>query len=146
MIVDMPEGLHGGDELIAAIAEQSPLAAFLGPDAESTPRRPPAYGQFDLSSTREGDIHSIHLFGELDLASVPRLEHELARAEGTDARLIILDLSGLLYIDSTGVRLLLSAHARSRADRDRLTLIRGTGDVQRVFELCGVADVLPFVD
>jgi anti-sigma B factor antagonist len=116
------------------------------PDLQPTPHAPPAYGQFNLSSEREGEVHGIHLFGELDLASAHYVEDELTRAEGTDARLIVLDLSGLQYLDSTGVQLLLSAHARSRADRDRLKLLRGTAEVQRVFELCGVDDVLPFAD
>jgi hypothetical protein len=44
------------------------------------------------------------------------------------------------------VRLLLVAHARSRADSDRLVLLRGPAAVQRVFELTGILDRLPFAD
>jgi anti-sigma B factor antagonist len=108
------------------------------------PVPPPSYGQLILSSIREGDVHSICLFGELDLASADSVQDELELVEATDARSIVLDLSGLQYLDSTGIRLLLSAHARSGADGDRLSLIRGSAEVQRVFELCGVAHVLPF--
>lgn len=106
----------------------------------------PDYGQLILSSTCEGNVHSIRLYGELDVASATSVEDELELVEATDARMIVLDLSGLQYMDSTGIALLLSAHARSRADGDRLTLIRGRADVQRVFELCGLAEVLPFAD
>ncbi len=58
----------------------------------------------------------------------------------------MLDLSGLTFLDSTGVHLLVRAAARSRADSDRLTLLRGSPAVQRLLEICGVDEVLPFAD
>ncbi|MDX6720047.1 MAG: anti-sigma factor antagonist [Solirubrobacteraceae bacterium] len=103
-------------------------------------------GELSLSSEREGDVHTIGLFGELDLATADRLARELERVEATDARSIVLDLSGLTFMDSSGVRLVLSASARSRADANRLTMLRGGAVVQRVLELCGVDDLLPFAD
>jgi anti-anti-sigma factor len=106
----------------------------------------PGYGQLILRSTRDGIVHSICLYGELDLASAASVEDELELVEATDARMIVLDLSGLQYVDSSGIALLLAAHARSRGDGDRLTLIRGSAEIQRVFELCGLAQVLPFAD
>jgi anti-sigma B factor antagonist len=99
-----------------------------------------------MSSEREGDIHTIALTGELDLANAPMVEDELTRVEGSDAVAIIVDLSGLTFIDSTGIRLLVSAQARARSDAGRLTLLRGQAPVQRVFELSGVAELLPFGD
>jgi anti-sigma B factor antagonist len=103
-------------------------------------------GQLTVCSERDGMLHTIRVQGELDLATADELERELIRVEGTDALSIILDLSGLQFIDSTGVRLLISAHARSRADSHRLALLRGPASVQRVFELCGIRDLLPFAD
>lgn len=103
-------------------------------------------GQLTVRSERDGVLHAISVQGELDLANADVLERELVRVEGTDALSIVLDLSGLTFIDSTGVRLLIGAHARSRADADRLTLLRGPRSVQRVFELTGVLDILPFAD
>ena len=103
-------------------------------------------GQLTVRSERDSVLHTISVQGELDLANADVLERELVRVEGTDALSIVLDLSALTFIDSTGVRLLISAHARSRADSDRLTLLRGPRPVQRVFELTGVLDILPFAD
>jgi anti-sigma B factor antagonist len=100
---------------------------------------------FGMTSAREGDVHAIRLFGELDLASAGAVQAELERAEAGDARSLLLDLSGLTFMDSTGVRLVVTAHARSRADADRLALVRGPAAVQRVFEICGVDGLLPFV-
>ncbi|HEX4345434.1 MAG TPA: anti-sigma factor antagonist [Solirubrobacteraceae bacterium] len=103
-------------------------------------------GQLTVRSERDGLLHTIGVRGELDFATADDVERELVRVEGTDALSIVVDLSGLTFIDSTGVRLLISAHARSRADSDRLTLLRGPRLVQRVFELTGVLDLLPFAD
>jgi anti-anti-sigma factor len=103
-------------------------------------------GELSMTSERSGDVHNIRLFGELDLASAGAVERELERAEATDAESIVLDLSGLTFMDSTGVRLLATANARSRADANRLTLRRGPAAVQRVLELTAVADLLPFAD
>lgn len=88
----------------------------------------------------------IALAGELDLATADEVEQEIVRVEATDADSIVVDLSDLRFMDSTGVRILLSADARSRADGSRLALLRGPAAVQRVFELSGISDLLPFGD
>jgi anti-sigma B factor antagonist len=101
-------------------------------------------GQLKVLSEREGDVHTIAVAGELDPAGAKRVEDELERVEATDALSIVVDLSALTFVDSSGVRLLMNAHARSRADGDRLLLLRGPAAVQRVFEICRVDDLLPF--
>ncbi len=104
------------------------------------------FGYLEIRAERGDDEHVIALTGELDLDGAERVEQELLRAEATDARRIVLDLSDLRFIDSTGIRLILAADARSRADGDRLVLIRGPQAVQRVFELTGIVDLMPFED
>jgi anti-sigma B factor antagonist len=103
-------------------------------------------GTLTLRSDRDGDVHVIALEGELDLATAPEVEEELKRVEATDAIAIFLDLSRLTFIDSTGIRMMLSANARSRADSDRLSLLRASRAVLRVFEISGVVDLLPLRD
>jgi anti-sigma B factor antagonist len=104
------------------------------------------FGALKICCERDGDVYAICLSGELDLATAGRLQRELERVEASDARSILLDLSGLTFMDSTGIRLMLNAHGRSRADSDRLTMLRGSPAVQRVLQLTGVADLLPFID
>ena len=103
-------------------------------------------GELSLTSKRDGGVHVIALFGELDLATADSAEQELRRVEATDADAIVVDLSGLTFMDSSGARLLLQAHARERANANRLKLRRGPLAVQRVFEISGIADMLPFTD
>jgi anti-sigma B factor antagonist len=103
-------------------------------------------GQMTVRSDRDGVVYTIALDGELDLATAADFERELRRVEASDALSIVLDLSGLRFIDSTGVRILLCAHRRASVDGDRLALLRGPSAVQRVFEITGILDVLPFAD
>jgi anti-anti-sigma factor len=103
-------------------------------------------GVLTIISARDGDLHTVELEGELDLATAPDVEEELERVEASDAKAIVLDLSGLTFIDSTGIRLVLAADRRSRADSNRLTLLRGTPAVQRAFEISGVAPLIWFAD
>ncbi len=103
-------------------------------------------GQLAMRSQREGDTHTISLIGEMDLTNAGGVEQELLRVQASDARMIVLDLSGLTFMDSTGIRLLVLAEARSRGDSDRLMLKRPPDHVHRVLCIAGIADLLPFAD
>jgi anti-sigma B factor antagonist len=102
-------------------------------------------GSLALRSERDGETHVLELIGELDLDGAPRLEEELRRVEASDANVIIVDLGALEFIDSTGIRLLLMAADRCRAD-GRLTLLKGPRQVHRVFEITDLVERLPFAD
>jgi anti-sigma B factor antagonist len=98
-------------------------------------------GGLTILSEREGDIHTIGLSGELDLATAEGVRAELDRVEAGDARSIVLDLSGLTFMDSTGV-----GGGGAARDSERLTLLRGQAALQRVLQLSGVDVLLPFAD
>lgn len=109
--------------------------------------RSPSEGDaFSLSSSFDGGAFVIEAFGELDLATAPELQLMIERAESTDAREIVLDLSGLEFIDSTGIAVLIEAARRSNSGQDRLRMLRGTGQVEQVLRLCRLHDRLPFAD
>ena len=84
--------------------------------------------------------------GDLDLATAPVLQGELAALRDAGFDRIILGLSALEFMDSTGLRLVLALDAEARRDGFTLSLVRGSAAVQRVFELTGTAGALPFVD
>jgi anti-anti-sigma factor len=104
------------------------------------------FGALDIQCERDGDRVVIALAGELDMHSSGRVADELHSAEATDADRIVLDLSRLEFMDSSGLRVIVHADARSRCNGDRLELIRGPAAVQRVFELTALLDRLPFAD
>ena len=89
---------------------------------------------------------TLTLSGELDLLSAPALERALERLPESDAELIIVDLRGLAFMDSTGLHLLVQVQQKAHASGRRLVLIKGSEQVQRLFELTGVTDNLTIVE
>jgi anti-anti-sigma factor len=84
----------------------------------------------------------IAVAGELDIANAPAIDAALRDAEASGAREIVLDLSGLHFMGSVGLRLILEADDRARALGHRLTL-RTSPAVQRIAELSGLGSMLP---
>jgi anti-anti-sigma factor len=82
--------------------------------------------------------------GELDLATVDDLDAVIADAID-DAQHLVLDLSELEFIDTSGLRCILSQQAESERRGRRFTLVAGSPEIQRLFDVAGVADRLPFV-
>ena len=97
-----------------------------------------------IRSQRAGDVHVVALTGELDKDSAPAFEAELKRVEATDARQIVVDLSGLTFIGSDGLKVFIHANTRSRGDGGRLMLVRASEEVQSTFEVAGLLSRLPF--
>jgi anti-sigma B factor antagonist len=101
---------------------------------------------FDTTLSSAGDA-LIALSGELDLSGAPALDEEIGRlAARDDVRRVVLDLRGLVFLDSSGLRVVaLAARRLEGAGRD-LLLVRGSETVQRVFEITRMAERLEFVD
>ncbi|MGH2876315.1 MAG: STAS domain-containing protein [Solirubrobacteraceae bacterium] len=102
--------------------------------------------QFRVEVRRLQDAAVIAVAGELDLASGPELEAELERVAGPDMRLLVIDLSGLEFMDSTGLSIIVRAHQRLDGEGCELGLVRGSPQVQRLLDLTGVAERLRIVD
>ncbi|MGI8713473.1 MAG: STAS domain-containing protein [Solirubrobacteraceae bacterium] len=97
--------------------------------------------QLVIQTDRDGDELTLSLRGELDLASAPALERALqGPADGTQPRLIV-DLSGLQFMDSSGLHVLLRANRASRATGVGLELRGATRQIAQLLELTGTAEL-----
>ena len=99
-----------------------------------------------LETREEGEQVRIALEGELDLSSALTFDEEIRRAEGRKPKTLVIDLSRLKFLDSTGLRLIMSAQARAKTRGHRLKIVEGTYAVQRIFRLAGVnrrLDIVP---
>ena len=86
------------------------------------------------------------LTGELDIATYDDARQQLEDAERAEPELLVVDLAGLRFVDSTGVRLILSADDRARAAGRRLALRLGDGLARRVFAALGLLDRFEVLD
>jgi anti-sigma B factor antagonist len=99
---------------------------------------------FSVHTERSDGIVRITPSGELDLATAPILERELDAARSDDAAMIVVDLTKLDFIDSTGLGLLLRINDVC-AEADRLRIVNGSPAVVRLFDIAGVRDLLPII-
>ncbi len=100
--------------------------------------------EFSASLSRDGDVLSLRLTGELDLATVPELEAALPRPAAGEV--LVIDLRNLSFIDSTGIHVLMGLDVSAREQGWSFALVRPGPDVQRVLDLCHVGDRVRFVD
>jgi anti-sigma B factor antagonist len=94
---------------------------------------------------RNGLVHVV-LRGELDLSTVGKLQEELSRVEADTPPLVVLDLSSLTFLDSTGLRCVVTASERAREQDRRFVVVRGPDAVQRVFSITKLEERLEMVD
>jgi anti-anti-sigma factor len=83
--------------------------------------------------------------GELDIATVPTFADAMD-GDWDDARLVVLDLRALTFIDARGVAAILDAASCAQDEDRRLIVVRAGGEVDRVFELTNAADRLVLID
>jgi anti-sigma B factor antagonist len=94
---------------------------------------------------RNGLVH-VALVGELDLSTVAKVQEELRRVEASAPATLVVDLSKLTFLDSTGLRCIVTADERARTDGRRIVIVRGPDAVQRVFAITRLDERLEMVD
>jgi anti-sigma B factor antagonist len=91
--------------------------------------------RLDLSDDVDG---TLVLVGEIDSYTAPALAERLAN----EPKVLMVDLAGVTFIDSSGLRILVEAH-RARIDADAsLTLRSPSAAVQRLLEISGLSSHL----
>ena len=100
--------------------------------------------EFDVVVRHESGRLLLRPVGELDIATVPMLRRALTERAADEA--VVLDLSGLGFLDTSGLQMVVEISRRARDDGFTLTILRGDHGVQRVFEIAGLAELLPFAD
>jgi anti-anti-sigma factor len=102
-------------------------------------------GQLSVRETSEGGVHRLTPIGELDIATVPLLESAFdAVFRDDEAEMIVVDLRELVFVDSTGIHLLIRMNGAC-AGVDRLRVINGSRAVERLLDLTGVRAQLPII-
>ena len=88
---------------------------------------------WEVEQTSPGVV-ALSIFGELDLATVPQLEGALMDVEAMPARMIVIDLRPLEFIDLAGARCIVAADERARAAGHALHVLAGPR-AERLFTL-----------
>jgi anti-sigma B factor antagonist len=98
-----------------------------------------------ISQRTEGAIPIVSVVGEIDIAVAPQLRDHLEELLDRGSTSLVVDLTGVSFLDSTALGVLISILKRCHASEGELCLVATDPQVLRVFEITGLTDVFPIV-
>src|SRR3954454_14941694 len=98
-----------------------------------------------VRAEQDGETLVVSASGQLDSSNAQTLERELRLAIASDIPELLLDLGGLSFIDSAGLRVLAVIARLSRRNGERLRMLPGSPPVELAIEASGVERSLPLV-
>jgi anti-sigma B factor antagonist len=104
-------------------------------------RQPP---RLDVQGSVSAGRHTFVLTGELDIGSARGLEETIRQVCGTGTKGIKVDLRNLAFIDSSGLSALINAGRLCEKHGHEFLLVPGPANIQRIFEISGLIEALPF--
>jgi len=101
-------------------------------------------GELQLRDDSQDARHTLFLTGEMDFVTAPTLEARIVQLCAAGASEITIDLADLSFIDSRGLMAILLSKKRCESRGCSFSMTRGQDPVQRLFEVTGFIDKLPF--
>jgi anti-sigma B factor antagonist len=133
-----------GVRIVHLVLSFQPLRGAHASCAATGTGHPRMGSALSIHSEQDGGRHTLVLTGELDIASAPELEAEVKRICNQSPRELVLDLSRLEFIDSSGLRAVLRVRALCQEELCDFLLTPGARPVQHLFEITRLIDKLPF--
>lgn len=99
-------------------------------------------GPLSVRAIVDGAVARVTLHGELDLDRAGAVEEELGGLAAKGASTVVIDASGLTFLDSSGLRALLSAREQLETAGATLELVNISPAVERVLEMTGTRALL----
>jgi len=101
---------------------------------------------FDLETETEDASALIRIRGDLDLQVVDQLTEALAEIESREPELLVLDLSRLTFMDSSGMAAVAAAHIRAVEAGRRFAIVRAPAGVRQAFDRTNLDEVITITD
>jgi anti-anti-sigma factor len=97
---------------------------------------------------RQEDPHRVELAlqGELDMTTFPAAQREIGNAQDERPATLVLDLAGLTYLDSSGIRMVLLAQEHADDSGGKVAIRLGRGMARRLFDMLGLTDRFDVLD
>lgn len=97
-----------------------------------------------ISKNQEADKLTLTLVlnGRLDTTTSPILAEEITPEALAEINELVLDLAGIDYVSSAGLRVILDAQKKMNQKKGKMTLIKVNESVMEVFEMTGFTDIL----
>jgi anti-sigma B factor antagonist len=101
---------------------------------------------FKLETETQGTSALVKIRGDLDLQVVDQVTETLTRIESDEPELLVIDLSKLSFMDSTGMGVVAAAHIRAREGGRRFAIVMPPAGVRQAFERTKLSEVVPVTD
>jgi anti-anti-sigma factor len=101
---------------------------------------------FRIDSRDQDGVTHVALAGEFDLAAIEEFESAIEQLEADQPAAMVIDLSELRFMDSSGLRALVMADQRAREAGRRLAIVPGRSTIRRVFEITQLDDRLDLIE
>jgi anti-sigma B factor antagonist len=101
--------------------------------------------QFEVAASGQPGTAVLRARGEIDVASAPEFHDALSGLIAEGPAILVVDLSDVSFIDSTGLGVLVSAEKQTRADGHGLRLVVTHPQITRLLELTGLDEVFTVV-
>lgn len=92
-------------------------------------------GQFNVSIESGSGLHTVSLSGELDIATADQLTSALDGVTPASGERLVIDLTAVSFMDSTGLRVLIAANGAASEGGYELFIVTGESPAKRVLEL-----------
>jgi len=100
---------------------------------------------FRVDVVPDRDSVSVCPSGEIDAATVGTVRAHVEELVTVGFARVVIDLSDVVFVDSSALHLMVELHAAAREDGWRFAIVPGPPRVQRPFDICGLGELLPFV-
>lgn len=99
----------------------------------------------DVKFKKASDILYIYLYGELDEynAAVSRGGIDKLLDENLNAKKVVFDMSGLSFMDSTGIGMLIGRYKKLKRFGIPVYLAGANGNLEKIIELSGLYGIMP---
>jgi len=101
--------------------------------------------QFEVAVPEQPGVAVLKVRGEIDVASAPDFRASLSDVIGGGPQLVIVDMSEVSFMDSTGLGVLISAEKQIRHAGMDLRLVVTHPQIRKLLELTGLDDVFTVV-
>jgi anti-sigma B factor antagonist len=102
--------------------------------------------ELSLSTTTSGHAAVVHVGGEVDLGTAPELDEHLVAAMREAGPDLVLDLTDVSFMDSTGLKVLIAALGRVQRVGGHLALAHTARAVRKVLSVTGLEETFLLSD
>ena len=99
-----------------------------------------------LTTRHDGEATIVSAQGEVDVFSAPELDTELSALVADGHSRLVIDLSGVAFLDSTGLGVLVKALKHAREAGGWVHLVVSSGRIRKIFEITGLDASIPIFD